>query len=164
MVDRLPGSRAEDRWDLDHPPRFAPHRSHAHPLPHAPAPASALEQARGALGSVAVGVVFGAGWTPCVGPVLGSILTLAGTGQTVGDGMLLLAAYAAGLGVPFLASAPAVDGFLAFFSRFRPFLPIVDRVAGLLLVGVGLLLALDYMTILNVYFVGLTPQWLLERL
>lgn len=118
----------------------------------------------GVLGSVAVGVVFGAGWTPCVGPVLGSILTLAGTAQTVGDGMLLLAAYAAGLGVPFLASALAVDGFLAFFSRFRPFLPIVDRVAGLLLVGVGLLLALNYMTILNAYFIGLTPQWLLERL
>jgi cytochrome c-type biogenesis protein len=118
----------------------------------------------GILGSVAVGVVFGAGWTPCVGPVLGSILTLAGTSQTVGEGVLLLAAYAAGLGVPFLASALAVDRFLAFFSRFRPFLPIVDRVAGLLLVGVGLLLALNYMTILNAYFVGLTPQWLLERL
>jgi cytochrome c-type biogenesis protein len=118
----------------------------------------------GILGSVAVGVVFGAGWTPCVGPVLGSILTLAGTSQTVGEGVLMLAAYAAGLGVPFLASALAVDMFLAFFSRFRPFLPIVDRVAGLLLVGVGLLLALNYMTILNAYFIGLTPQWLLERL
>ena len=118
----------------------------------------------GVLGSVAVGVVFGAGWTPCVGPVLGSILTLAGTTQTVGEGVLLLAAYAAGLGVPFLVSALAVDRFLAFFSRFRPFLPVVDRVAGLLLVGVGLLLTLNYMTILNAYFIGLTPQWLLERL
>jgi len=118
----------------------------------------------GVLGSVAVGVVFGASWTPCVGPVLGSILTFAGTGQTVGEGTLLLAAYAAGLGVPFLLSALAVDRFLAFFGRFRPFLPVVDRVAGLLLVGVGLLLALNYMTILNAYFIGLTPQWLLERL
>jgi cytochrome c-type biogenesis protein len=111
-----------------------------------------------------VGVAFGAGWTPCVGPVLGSILTFAATGQTVSDGTLLLAAYAAGLGVPFLLSALAVERFLVFFGRFRPFLPVVDRVAGLLLVGVGLLLALNYMTILNAYFISLTPQWLLERL
>jgi len=118
----------------------------------------------GVLGSVAVGVTFGAGWTPCVGPVLGSILTLAGTTQTPGDGVLLLAAYAAGLAVPFLVSALAVDQFLAFFSRFRHFLPVVDRVAGLLLVGVGVLLVLNYMTLLNAYFISLTPQWLLERL
>ena len=118
----------------------------------------------GVLGSVAVGIVFGASWTPCVGPVLGSILTFASAGETVGDGILLLAAYAAGLGVPFLLSALAVDRFLAFFGRFRPFLPVVDRVAGVLLIGVGLLLALNYMTILNAYFISLTPQWLLERL
>jgi len=71
---------------------------------------------------------------------------------------------AAGLGVPFLLGALAVDRFLVFFGRFRPFLPVVDRVAGVLLVGVGLLLALNYMTILNAYFISLTPQWLLERL
>jgi cytochrome c-type biogenesis protein len=118
----------------------------------------------GILGSVGVGVVFGAGWTPCVGPVLGSILTLAGTAQTPGDGILLLVAYAAGLGLPFLASALAVDRFLAFFSRFRPFLPVVDRVAGLLLVGVGFLLVVNYMSTLNAYFISLTPQWLLKRL
>lgn len=118
----------------------------------------------GILGSIAVGVTFGAGWTPCVGPVLGAILTLASTTQTVGAGMLLLGAYAAGLGVPFLASALAVDRFVAFFGRFRPFLPIVDRVAGALLVAVGLLLVLNYMTLLNAYFISLTPQWLLERL
>ena len=118
----------------------------------------------GLLGSVAVGVTFGASWTPCVGPVLGAILTLASTTQTVGDGVPLLVAYAAGLGVPFFASALAVDRFLAFFSRFRPFLPIVDRVAGVLLVGVGLLLVLNYMSRLNAYFISLTPQWLLERL
>lgn len=118
----------------------------------------------GILGSVAAGLTFGAAWTPCVGPVLGAILTLAGTTQSVGDGLVLLAAYAAGLAVPFLLSALAIDQFLAFFGRFRPFLPVVDRVAGLLLVGVGLLLVLNYMTILNAYFISLTPRWLLERL
>lgn len=118
----------------------------------------------GLIGALAVGVTFGAGWTPCVGPVLGAILTLASTTQTVGDGMVLLLAYAAGLGVPFLVTALAVDRFLAFFSRFRPFLPVVDRLAGALLVAVGVLLVLNYMTLLNAYFISLTPQWLLERL
>jgi len=55
-------------------------------------------------------------------------------------------------------------GTVRLFSRFRPFLPIVDQIAGLLLVGVGLLLALNYMPTLNAYFISLTPQWLLERL
>jgi len=118
----------------------------------------------GLFGSVAVGVVFGAGWTPCVGPVLGSILTLASTAGSAADGTRLLAAYAAGLAIPFLAAALLADQFLSFFGRFRPFLPGVDRIAGLVLIAVGTLLALNYMSILNAYFIGLTPQWLLERL
>lgn len=118
----------------------------------------------GPVGSAVVGVTFAAGWTPCVGPVLGSILTLAGTTQTAQQGMLLLGAYSAGLALPFLASAVAFGQFLRFFARFKRFLPIVDRGAGLLLVGVGLLLITNYMTSLNAYFISLTPQWLLERL
>jgi cytochrome c-type biogenesis protein len=111
-----------------------------------------------------VGVTFAAGWTPCVGPVLGSILTLAGATQTIDRGMLLLGAYSAGLALPFLASALAFGGFLRFFARFKRFLPMIDRVAGALLIGVGLLLVMNYMTYLNAYFISLTPQWLLERL
>ncbi len=118
----------------------------------------------GLVGSAVVGVTFAAGWTPCVGPVLGSILTLAGTTQTVQQGMLLLGAYSVGLALPFVASALAFGQFLRFFARFKQFLPIVDRVAGALLIGVGLLLIANYMTYLNAYFISLTPQWLLERL
>lgn len=118
----------------------------------------------GVLGSVLVGVTFASGWTPCVGPVLGSVLTLAGTSQTLDQGILLLSAYAAGLAVPFLASALAFGQFLRFFARFKRWLPLVDRVAGALLIAVGALLVLNYMTILNAYFISLTPQWLLERL
>ncbi len=118
----------------------------------------------GLFGSAAVGITFGVAWTPCVGPILGAILTLASTTQTAGQGIVLLAAYAAGLAVPFLAAALALDQFLAFFSRFRPLLPVVDRVAGVMLVGVGLLLVLNYLTMLNGYFISFTPQWLLERL
>jgi cytochrome c-type biogenesis protein len=118
----------------------------------------------GLLGSLAVGVTFASGWTPCVGPVLGSILTLAGATQTLGQGMVLLGAYSAGLALPFLASAVAVGQFLRFFARFRRFLPLVDRVAGLILIGVGFLLFMNYMAYLNAYFISLTPHWLLKRL
>src|SRR3990170_7336557 len=112
----------------------------------------------GMLGSLAVGVTFASGWTPCVGPVLGSILTLAGTTGTLGEGMTLLGAYSAGLALPFLASALAFGQFLRFFARFRRFLPLVDRVAGLILIGVGVLLFMNYMAYLNAYFISLTPQ------
>ena len=118
----------------------------------------------GIIGSVAVGVTFAAGWTPCVGPVLGSILTLAGTTQTLGQGMFLLGAYSAGLALPFLASAVAFGQFLRFFAGFKRLLPLVDRVAGLILIGVGMLLVMNYMAYLNAYFISLTPQWLLKRL
>lgn len=118
----------------------------------------------GVLGSAAVGVTFAAGWTPCVGPILGSILTVAGTTQTVGQGVLLLGAYSAGLALPFLVSALAFGQFLRFFTRFRRFLPVVDRVAGVLLIAVGLLLVTNYMSYLNAYFISLTPEWLLKRL
>lgn len=125
---------------------------------------SPAHRPQGVLGSVAVGVTFAAGWTPCVGPVLGSILTLAGADKTVGQGMMLLGAYSAGLALPFLASAIACSQFLRFSARFRRFLPLVDRVAGLMLIGVGVLLFMNYMPYLNAYFISLTPQWLLERL
>ncbi len=118
----------------------------------------------GVLGSAVVGVTFASGWMPCVGPVLGSLLTLAGSSQTVDRGAMLLAAYSAGLALPFLVSALAFGHFLRFFARFRRFLPLVDRVAGLMLIGVGVLLLLNYMSYLNAYFISLTPQWLLERL
>lgn len=118
----------------------------------------------GIFGSAAVGVTFASGWTPCVGPVLGSILTLAGTTQTLSQGMLLLGAYSAGLALPFLASALAFGQFSRFFAHFKRFLPLVDRVAGLILIGVGVLLVMNYMSYLNAYFISLTPQWLLKRL
>jgi Tfp pilus assembly protein PilO len=74
-----------------------------------------------------------------VGPILGAILSLAGTSETVGRGIGLLTAYSAGLGVPFLLSALALGAFLKFFKRYRPFIPIVERGAGVILVVVGVL-------------------------
>jgi len=118
----------------------------------------------GLIGSFAVGLTFAIGWTPCVGPILGSILTLASNDKTVRQGIALLFAYSAGLGVPFLLSSIALGGFLRFFKRYRPFIPTVERVAGVLLVAVGVLVVTNYYILLNTWAVSLTPEWLLRRL
>ena len=118
----------------------------------------------GYVGSFLVGVTFAIGWTPCVGPILGAILSLAGTAETVQRGVGLLIAYSAGLGVPFLLSAVALGSFLKFFKRYRPFIPVVERGAGFLLVIVGVLVATNYYVILNSWAISLTPEWLLRRL
>jgi cytochrome c-type biogenesis protein len=118
----------------------------------------------GFVGSFVVGLTFAIGWTPCVGPILGSILTLASNDKTVRQGIALLFAYSAGLGVPFLLSSVALGGFLAFFKRYRPFIPVVERVAGVLLIAVGILVVTNYYIVLNSWAVGLTPDWLLKRL
>jgi len=118
----------------------------------------------GLLGSWLVGVTFAIGWTPCVGPILGSILSLAGAAETVSTGVTLLVAYSAGLALPFILSSLALGAFLAAFRRFRPWMPVVERAAGALLVVVGVLVATNYFVELNSYALSLTPQWLLKRL
>jgi cytochrome c-type biogenesis protein len=118
----------------------------------------------GLVGSCLVGVTFAIGWTPCVGPILGSILSLAGTAETVATGIALLGAYSAGLALPFFLSSLALGTFLVAFRRFRPWIPIVERAAGVLLVVVGLLVLTNYFIVLNSYAIGLTPEWLLRRL
>jgi cytochrome c-type biogenesis protein len=118
----------------------------------------------GVVGSFAVGLTFAIGWTPCVGPILGSILTLASNDKTVQQGIGLLLAYSAGLGLPFLLFALALGSFLGFFKRYRPFIPVVERVAGVLLVIVGVLVATNYYIQLNSWAASITPEWLLKRL
>ena len=118
----------------------------------------------GYLGSGFVGVAFGAAWTPCVGPILGAIFTLAATRTGVREGMALLGVYALGLAVPFLITAFALERFLGWFQRFRPYIVWVDRVAGVLLIVLGLLLVTDRFTLLAGYLQGLTPEFLKSRL
>ncbi len=118
----------------------------------------------GSLGAFLVGVTFAAGWIPCVGPILGSILVMASTSHTAGQGILLLAAYSAGLAVPFFLSALLFGRFLHFFSRFKRFLPWVSRVSGIFLIFVGLLLLTDYFTLLSTFALRFTPEWLFKRL
>ena len=118
----------------------------------------------GYLGSAFVGVTFGAAWTPCIGPILGAILTLAAEQGSVGHGAVLLTAYSAGLALPFVLTALALDRFLAWFQRFRPYLAWVERIAGGLLILLGVLLLTDRFTLLASWLQGLTPQFLKSRL
>jgi len=118
----------------------------------------------GYLGSALVGMAFGAGWTPCIGPVLGAILGLAATSQDVSRGMLLLGVYSAGLAVPFLIAAVAVESFLGWFQRFRRYLPWVMRLSGVLLIFVGILLMSGEFTRLAGWLEKYTPEALKQQL
>ncbi|MDX2060429.1 MAG: cytochrome c biogenesis protein CcdA [Gemmatimonadales bacterium] len=118
----------------------------------------------GFLGSVLVGMAFGAGWSPCIGPILGGILSLAATEADLGRGVWLLVAYSAGLAVPFLVAAFAVESFLDWFQKFRRHLNLVQKVSGVLLVVVGLLIATGQFTRLAGYLQKLTPDFLVRLL
>ncbi len=118
----------------------------------------------GFLGTVLVGVAFGAGWTPCIGPILGSILTYAATQAQVSRGVALLGAYSMGLAVPFVLSAVAVERFLAAFAVIRRHLVWVSRVSGAVLVVVAILMITDYMSVLTGVLQGWTPTALKQRL
>lgn len=118
----------------------------------------------GYAGTVAVGVAFGAGWVPCIGPILGAILMLAATRANMTEGVALLFVYSVGLAVPFVLSAVALTAFLAWFRRFRRYLRYVEWVAGLLLIGVGLLLVSGKFTVLAGWLMRFTPEFLMERI
>ncbi len=117
-----------------------------------------------ALGAALVGVTFGSAWTPCVGPILGSILLLASTAGSTAAGVKLLTAYSLGLAILFFLGSLAVERSLRFLDRFREWLPLVDKVAGAILVTMGILVFTNYVSVLNAYFIRLTPQWLWKRL
>jgi cytochrome c-type biogenesis protein len=101
---------------------------------------------RSHLGAFAMGLAFGAGWTPCVGPFLAGLLGLASQQQTVGAGVLLLLVYALGLGIPFLLAGLAVNRSLTVMRSVRPHMLAIERFSGVLLIGMGLLLFTEQMT------------------
>ena len=118
----------------------------------------------GYLGSVLVGIAFGAGWSPCIGPILGAILTYTASEADLQRGMVLLLSYSMGLAVPFLAAAFAVDWFLKVFAKFKGYLGYVQKVAGVLLIAVGLLMVTNYFTILATALQALTPEFIRSRI
>jgi cytochrome c-type biogenesis protein len=118
----------------------------------------------GYLGTLLVGIAFGAGWTPCIGPILGSILTYAASSADVSRGMWLLLAYSLGLAVPFLLSAVAVERFLDFFSRMKRQMGWITRTSGVLMIAIGVLMVTNYFTLLAGVLNQYTPEFLKSRL
>jgi len=106
---------------------------------------------RSHLGAFGLGVAFGAGWTPCVGPFLSGLLALASSQETVGAGTLLLLVYAVGLGVPFVLAGLAVDRSLGVMRALRPHMLMVERVSGVMLVGMGVLLFTERLTLITAW-------------
>ncbi len=115
-------------------------------------------------GAVALGFAFAVGWTPCIGPMLAGILTLASVSDTLGEGVLLLTVYAMGLGIPFLLAALAVDRFKSLSAGLKKHLPLIEKIGGSLLIVMGVLMVTGYYTIFNGLLLGLTPDWLFSRL
>jgi cytochrome c-type biogenesis protein len=118
----------------------------------------------GYLGTVLVGLAFGAGWTPCIGPILGSILIYTSSAADLGRGLVLLLMYSLGLAVPFLLAALAINHFLVAFARFRSAMVWVNRIGGVLLIAIGVLLLTDYFTLLASYLQRLAPEGLRNRI
>ncbi|MGF9691435.1 cytochrome c biogenesis CcdA family protein [Rhizobium sp. 0TCS1.26] len=103
-------------------------------------------------GAYVMGLAFAFGWTPCIGPVLGAILGVAASRQTVGDGALLLAIYSLGLAVPFWIAAGFSGAFMRFLTRFRRHLGLVEKIMGALLVGTGLAFIFGFVSDMAIWF------------
>ena len=114
------------------------------------------------VGSLLVGVAFGAGWSPCIGPVLASILLYTSLEATMAQGTLLLATYAVGLGLPFVVAAVAFSWFIARGERVRRWLVPLERAAGGLLVVIGLLMVTGSFAKLTAFLAGLGQLVTLE--
>ncbi len=110
----------------------------------------------GFIGTFVVGIAFAAGWTPCIGPILASILMVAATSGKVGEGVGLLSVYSLGLGVPFLISGLLFHQFLIAFNRFRKYIRLVEIGTGVMLMAVGVMLMFDLMGKLTMYLY----QWI----
>lgn len=114
--------------------------------------------------SAFVGMTFAAGWTPCIGPLLGAILTLAIQGQNVSLAMLYLFVYSMGLAVPFLVTAWLLTTATARLRQLNRHMQLIERVSGAFILIIGILLVTGTMTILNSYANRIVPAWLLENL
>lgn len=102
------------------------------------------------MGTFVIGMAFGAGWSPCIGPMLGSILIVAGNQNTVLEGMLLLTVYSAGLAIPFIAMSIFINYILEFMKKATKFIGVLNKISGILLILIGLLLIFDKLTLLAI--------------
>lgn len=113
----------------------------------------------GLVGAFVVGIAFAFGWTPCIGPILGGILTIAGSRDSIGEGVRLLAIYSLGLGIPFLLTAVAVDRFFAATARIRRYYHAIEVASGVLLVAIGVLIFTNRFTIIARYLEPYFPKF-----
>ena len=113
----------------------------------------------GYVGATLIGIAFAFGWTPCIGPILSAILALAGTQETVGEGVQLLSVYSIGLGVPFLATALAINRFFSAMARIRKHYHKIELVSGALLVIIGLLIFTNKFTIIAQWLTPYLPVY-----
>jgi len=104
--------------------------------------------------SFGIGSAFAVGWTPCIGPILGAILTLAASSATVLKGTFLLSAWSLGLGLPFLAAGLMLGQVMRGMRRLRPVMPVLEVLGGVLVIFIGALIFVDRFTIFNQYFAG----------
>ena len=135
VKDRIPALNREYRADLGNASRF---------------------------GLVALGAAFAAGWTPCIGPILGVVLSIAGSSGSVGAGVGLLFVYAMGLAVPFLLAALAWDKLGGGLRKAMRWVGVIEKVSGVLLIAVGLLLLSGNYIEITRSLAAQTPQWLLD--
>lgn len=111
----------------------------------------------GAIGAVLVGIAFAFGWTPCIGPILGGILAIAGSKNTISEGVLLLAVYSLGLGIPFLITSLAINQFFNAVRRIRRYYHAIEVTSGVLLVAIGVLILTGQLTIITRYLQPYLP-------
>lgn len=116
----------------------------------------------GYLRSGLIGIAFAAGWTPCIGPLLGAVMTMAFTEPRTGAFFTFV--YAMGLALPFLLTALLLTRATDFLRRLNRHAHIVQRVSGIFLIGVGLLLVSGQLATMNTFFISITPEWLIEKL
>ena len=113
----------------------------------------------GLVGAFLVGIIFAFGWTPCVGPVLAGILALAAQSGSLATGVLLLAVYALGLGLPFLALGLAFDRVAPLLARLRRWSRLIELLTGLLLVAMGVMIYMNWLLIVNSWLP--LPAWVM---
>ena len=118
----------------------------------------------GYLGTVLVGMAFAAGWTPCLGPILGGVLTYTASSAELNRGLVLLLAYSLGLAVPFVLAALMIDRFMLLFQRYRGALAWMSRISGALLIIVGVLMITGSMTVMSSWLQQWTPDALRSRI
>jgi len=116
------------------------------------------DQGGSLIGAYLMGLAFAFGWTPCIGPILSTVLALAANEASLGAGVRLLAVYSAGLGIPFVLAAIAIRPFLGFMQRFRRHLGLMEKVMGVILILTGI----AFLNVIDWFSIQTLGQWLIE--